>query len=101
MDEIAPGTVQQVREDFESVVMQALDQTGVLSMTATHNFGTTKLGEQSSGSFFNLHVSHYRLLPGRNTDLGPMYEGAAKALVDVGIPKSVVQQFLERGARRR
>lgn len=101
MDEIAPGTIQQVREDFESVVLRALDQTGVISLTATHNLGTTKLGQNANGPFFNLHVAKYHVLQGSNADLGPMYEGAAKALRDVGVPENVIDQFLQLGNRRK
>ena len=100
MDEIAPGTIQQVREDFETVVLQALDHTGVLSLTATHNLGTTRLGEAAESPFVNLHAADYRLLKGGSSDLRPMYDGAAKALRGVGLPEEVVGRFLELGRAR-
>jgi DNA mismatch repair ATPase MutS len=101
MDEIAPGTTWQVREDFESVFLQALDQTGILSLTATHNFGTIELGQNAAGPFINLHVDNYHVRQGHNTDLGPMYAGAAKALRDVGVPEGLIERFLQLGSRRR
>jgi hypothetical protein len=101
MDEIAPGTIAQIRADFESVFLsEALNKTGVLSITSTHNPETTKLGDESESPFENMHVEKYRLLPGSNSDLAPMYEGAAQALLEVGVPDEFVQKFLERGRHR-
>lgn len=101
MDEIAPGTIAQIRADFESVFLsEALNKTGVLSITSTHNPETTKLGDEPESPFANMHVENYRLLPGSNSDLAPMYEGAARALLEVGVPDEFVQKFLERGRRR-
>lgn len=101
MDEIAPGTIPQVRADFERVFLETLEKTGVLSITSTHNPETTKLGDESENSFANMHVENYRLVPGSNSELSSMYEGAAEALLAVGVPKEFVQKFLERGRIRK
>lgn len=59
----------------------------------------TKLGDEPESPFANMHVEKYRLLPGSNSDLAPMYEGAAQALLEVGVPDEFVQKF-ERGCHR-
>lgn len=99
MDEIAPGTIQEVREDFERIFLQALDQTGVLSMTATHNLGTTELAEKFP-PFFNMHVENHHLLHGTKANLPAMYEAAARALIAVGVSDEVVKTFLAAGKQR-
>ncbi|MDB5036601.1 MAG: mismatch repair protein MutS [Bacteriovoracaceae bacterium] len=47
MDEILPGAISEIREDVESEFLWMLDQTGAITVTATHNWGTTSLEGQA------------------------------------------------------
>lgn len=92
MDEILPGTISEVREASEIAFLEALTQTGVLSITATHSWGTTELGKSMKQHFRNFHVEHYRLREGPVSSISSMYEGAVEALKKVGWPDSVLKR---------
>ncbi len=117
MDEILPGTISEIREDVESEFLKELEKTGGLSVTATHNWGTTALGPDGTstptssrpktngdsatpGQFRNFHVDWYHLKPGPASDLGAMYEGAITALRKVGWPEPLLESIRVRGKER-
>lgn len=90
MDEIIPGTIAPIREKVESVFLQKLAQTGVASITATHNTGVTSLAGSNPNEFTNLHVDRFNVRPGPADNLDAMYRGAVTALARAGWP----QEFL-------
>jgi hypothetical protein len=93
LDEIAPGTRQEVREATEETVLRFMDRARVLTVEATHNTATTNLASEPNSTFTNMHVANFRLLPGFNNDLAPMFSGALAVQQRAGVPPEAMQMF--------
>ncbi len=93
LDEIAPGTRQEVREATEETFLKFLDRAGVLTVEATHNNATTNLANPPGSTFSNMHVANFRLLPGANNDLTPMFQGATAVQQRALVPPEAIKMF--------
>lgn len=100
MDEILPGTIPEIREAAETAFLEELNKAGVLSVTATHSWGTAELSETAPRDFRSFHVDKYRLRPGRVQDIEAMYDGALQALENVGWPEPVLKRIRELGQKK-
>ena len=99
LDEIWPGTISEIRTNVESALLEELNELGVASITATHNWGTTSLGVAQSQFYQNLHVDKFKVLPGAASDLDLMYQGAADALKKAGWSDGFVDKVMRRAKK--
>lgn len=100
LDELMPGTTGEIREDTETEFLNLIAATGVISVTNTHNWGTTSLAQDDKSNFTNKHVANYRIRSGRMQNIEAMYHEAATRLVEMGWDKDVADKIERRGKKR-
>ncbi len=93
LDEILPGTTPEIRTAAEKVFLQRLSESGAIVAVATHNWGTTELGNDDPSKFINYHVERFQVRPGAQSSNAEMIQGAAEALEKAGWDSALIAAF--------